>query len=125
MTCYKAMIFCLKNVNLLLMATFLQYIEQHGGHIKARLSYGLTLNRNLDSSVCVVTRPWPGDFVLSKASSLALGTTQRPLQKVLFALFLDVKQPGCEADQSLSGSAEIKNTWSCTSTPPYANDGAK
>lgn len=46
MTCYKAVRFCLKNVNLLLMATFLQYVKQHGGHIKSPLSYGLTLNRS-------------------------------------------------------------------------------
>jgi len=45
-TCYKAVRFCLKNVNLLLMATFLQYVKQHGGHIKSPLSYGLTLNRS-------------------------------------------------------------------------------
>lgn len=45
-TCYKAVRFCSKNVNLSLMATFLQYVEQHGGHIKSCLSYGLTLNRS-------------------------------------------------------------------------------
>lgn len=83
-------------------------------------TFHLTLNRSWDSSVSIVTRLWPGDFLLSKASSLALGPTQHPLQRVLFALYLEVKQPGCEADQSLPCSAEIKNTWSCASTLPYA-----
>jgi hypothetical protein len=30
-----------------------------------------------------------------------------------------VKQLGCEADCSPPSSAEVKNTWICTSTPPY------
>jgi hypothetical protein len=30
-----------------------------------------------------------------------------------------VERPGREADHSLPSSAAIKNTWSCTSTPPY------
>jgi len=29
-----------------------------------------------------------------------------------------VKWPGHEADHSLPSNAEVKNTWSCTSTPP-------
>jgi hypothetical protein len=36
------------------------------------------------------------------------------------ALFLGVKRPGREADHSPPSSAEIKNTWSFTSTPHYA-----
>jgi hypothetical protein len=36
------------------------------------------------------------------------------------ALFLGVKQLGCEADHSPPSSAEVKNVWSCTSTPQYA-----
>jgi hypothetical protein len=31
---------------------------------------------------------------------------------------LGVKQPGCEADHSPPSSAEVKNAWSYTSTPP-------
>jgi hypothetical protein len=34
------------------------------------------------------------------------------------ALSLGVKQPGREADHSPPSSAEIKNEWSYTSTPP-------
>jgi hypothetical protein len=29
-----------------------------------------------------------------------------------------INRPGREADHSLPSSAEVKNTWSCTSTPP-------
>jgi hypothetical protein len=32
--------------------------------------------------------------------------------------FPRVKQPGCEADHSPPSSAEVKNAWSYTSTPP-------
>jgi hypothetical protein len=34
--------------------------------------------------------------------------------------FLGVKLPGCEANNSPSSSAEVKNVWSYTSTPQYA-----
>jgi len=34
------------------------------------------------------------------------------------ALSLGVKRLGCEADQSLLSSAEVKNAWSYTSTLP-------
>jgi len=38
---------------------------------------------------------------------------------VLEALKPGVKRPGREADHSPPSSAEVKNAWSCTSTPPY------
>jgi hypothetical protein len=31
-----------------------------------------------------------------------------------------VKRPGLEADHSFATSAEVKNMWIYTSTPPYA-----
>jgi len=34
--------------------------------------------------------------------------------------FCGVRSLGCEADCSPFSTAEIKNEWSCTSTPPYA-----
>jgi len=34
------------------------------------------------------------------------------------ALSLGVKRPGREADHSSPSSVEVKNAWSCTSTPP-------
>jgi hypothetical protein len=47
------------------------------------------------------------------ASRTVLGPIQPPIQWVL-----GVKQPGCEADHSPQWSAEVKNAWSYTSTPP-------
>jgi hypothetical protein len=52
-------------------------------------------------------------------SSLALGATQPHVQWITGALSLWVKWPGCEADHSHPSSAEVKNTWSYNSIPPY------
>jgi hypothetical protein len=60
-----------------------------------------------------------GIFLFTTASRTAQGPTQPPIQWVPGALFLEVKQPGCEADHSPPFSAEVKNTWSYTSTPQY------
>jgi hypothetical protein len=57
-----------------------------------------------------------GFFVYATASRLALGPTQPPSQSVRGALSLEVKRPGREADHSSPSSAEVKNTWSYTST---------
>jgi hypothetical protein len=51
-------------------------------------------------------------------SRLALGPTQPPIQWVPGTLSLGVKQLECEADPSPPSSAEVKNAWSYTSTPP-------
>jgi hypothetical protein len=48
----------------------------------------------------------------------ALGPTQTPIQWVPGALSLGLKWPGHEADLSPPSSVEVKNAWSCTSTPP-------
>jgi hypothetical protein len=42
-----------------------------------------------------------------------------PMVKVLRTLSLRVKRLGCEAGHSPPSSAEVKNAWSCTSTPQY------
>jgi hypothetical protein len=34
-------------------------------------------------------------------------------------LYTEIKRPESEADYSLQSLAEVKNAWSCTSTPPY------
>jgi hypothetical protein len=56
-------------------------------------------------------------------SRLALGPTQPPIQRVTGALSLGVKRPGREADNSPPSSAEVKNGWSYTSTPPIRIHG--
>jgi hypothetical protein len=60
-----------------------------------------------------------GIFLFISTSGPALGPTQPPIQWVPWTLCLGVKQPGHEADQSPPSSAEVKGTWSYTSTPPY------
>jgi hypothetical protein len=56
----------------------------------------------------------PGISLFTTAYRTTLGSTQPPLQCIL-----GVKWPGCEADHSPPSSAEVKNAWSCTSTPQY------
>jgi hypothetical protein len=64
-----------------------------------------------------------GIFLLTTASRPTLGLTQPPIQRVPGALSMGVKQPGREADHSLPSSAEVKNEWSHTSTPPIRLHG--
>jgi hypothetical protein len=63
-----------------------------------------------------------GFFLFSTASRTALGPTQPPIQWVPGALSLGVKRPGRKADHS-PPSAEVKNAWSYTSTPPIRLHG--
>jgi hypothetical protein len=64
-----------------------------------------------------------GIFLFTTASRTALGPTQPPIQWVLGALSLGVKRSGREADHSPPFSAEVKNVWSYTSTPPIRLHG--
>jgi hypothetical protein len=57
-------------------------------------------------------------FLFATASRPALGPTTSPIQWVLGALSLGVKQPRREADNSPPSSAKVKNAWSYTSTTP-------
>jgi len=59
-----------------------------------------------------------GIFLFTAVSIPALGLTQPPIQWVSGALSLGVKWLGHEVDRSHPSSAEVKNAWSCTSTPP-------
>jgi hypothetical protein len=61
---------------------------------------------------------YPGIFLLTPASRTALGPNQPLIQWVPGALSLGVKRPGREADHSPPSGAEVKNAWSCISTPP-------
>jgi hypothetical protein len=62
-------------------------------------------------------------FFFTTVSRTALGPTQPPIQWVPGALFLGVKRPVREADHSPPPSAEVKNAWSYTSTPPVRLHG--
>jgi hypothetical protein len=64
-----------------------------------------------------------GIFLFTAVSSMALGPTQPPIQWVPGVLPLAVKRPGREADHPPTSSAEVKNTWSYTSTPQICLHG--
>jgi hypothetical protein len=64
-----------------------------------------------------------GIFLFTTVSRTALGPTQPPMQWVPGALSLGVKRPEREADHSPPSSAEVKNAWSYTSTPPIRRHG--
>jgi hypothetical protein len=55
-------------------------------------------------------------FLFATASRPALGPNKPLIQWVPRALSPEVNRPGREADHSPPSSAEVKNTWSCTST---------
>jgi hypothetical protein len=57
-------------------------------------------------------------WVTAGAGNFFLHLVQPPIQWVPGALSLRVERPGCEADHSPPPSAEVKNAWSSTSTPP-------
>jgi hypothetical protein len=62
-------------------------------------------------------------FLFTIMSRMAAGPTQPPIQWVPGALSLGVKRPGHEADHSPPSSAEVKNAWGYTSTPPICLHG--
>jgi len=64
-----------------------------------------------------------GIFLFATASRPALVTTQSPIQWIRGALIPGLKRPEFEADHSTPSSAEIKNVWSYTSTPPIRLHG--
>jgi hypothetical protein len=59
-----------------------------------------------------------GISLFTTVSRPALGSIQPPIQWVPGAISLGVKRPGREADHSASSSAEVKNAWGYTSSPP-------
>jgi hypothetical protein len=60
-----------------------------------------------------------GIFLFTTASRTALVSTQPPMKWVPGSLSLGIKQPGREAEYLPPFSAEVKNSWSYTSTPQY------
>jgi hypothetical protein len=114
--------------------------ENISGHMKLRLTYYCTsyINKyNIHTYICTLPYTyinlWAGRsdvrgsnpagdrefFFYNTVSRTALGSTQTPIQWVPGALSLEVKRPGREGDHSLRSNAQVKNTWSYTSTPPY------
>jgi hypothetical protein len=60
------------------------------------------------------------NYYFSLSSRPALGSTQPPIHGVPGSSSRGVKRPGGEVDHSPPTSAEVKETWIYTSTPPYA-----
>jgi hypothetical protein len=60
------------------------------------------------------------NFLFSTASRQVMGPTQRPIEWVPGALSQEIKQLELKADHSPPISAEVKETWIYTSTPPFA-----
>jgi hypothetical protein len=59
-----------------------------------------------------------GIFLFTTASRSALDRIQPPIQWVIYNFSLGVKPPGREANYLPPSSAEVKNAWNYTSTPP-------
>jgi len=68
-------------------------------------------------------RLWAGQqqhiFFFSEESSPLLGPSQTPIQWELGTFFPEVKQLGHEVNHLPATSAEVKDEWNYTSTPPY------
>jgi hypothetical protein len=93
--------------------------------------------RRRDSSVSIVIRLrvgrsgfnyrqvqwWEEFFLFTTASRPALGPTQPPIQRILRPLTPGVKRPGREANHSPLPTADVKNEWRYTSTPPICLKG--
>jgi hypothetical protein len=62
-------------------------------------------------------------FSFTTASRPALGPTQPPIKLTPRALSPGVKRPVREAYPSLPSSADVKNVWNYTSTPPIRLHG--
>jgi len=75
----------------------------------------------MDNRSFIIGSDW--DFFFATAFSPALGSTQPPTEWLQEALTPGVKRLGREADHSPPSSAEIKNAWSYTSTPPVRLHG--
>jgi hypothetical protein len=75
--------------------------------------------RRPSGSYCRIYFGVSSSLLLSTSSRAALAPTQPPIQREGWSLSPGVKLSGREAGHSLPTSADVKNTWIYTSTPPY------
>jgi hypothetical protein len=89
-------------------------------------SVGIALGYGLDDRSSMVRFPaGAGNFSLHHRVQNGSGSpSQPPIHWVPGSLSLGVKRPGREVDLSPPSSAEVKNAWSYTSTPPIRLHGA-
>jgi hypothetical protein len=64
-----------------------------------------------------------GYYLFATVSRPALEPIQSPIRVVPRVLSAGVKQPGSGAEHSSPFSAEVKNAWNYTSTPPIGLHG--
>jgi hypothetical protein len=97
------------------------------------LAYFRVLSQYLSrgGSVITVARLWParpgfdfrqcnvGTFYLRYCVQTCFGAHQAPFPMVTGDSFSGVKRTSHETGHSPQSSAEVKKTWSCTSTPPH------
>jgi hypothetical protein len=105
------------NMTGLLLSTsfrFMTYSPYHDSTVGIAAGYGL------DVRGCHSPSPGRGKiFLLSTSSKPDLGPIQPPIQWVPGVLSPGAKWPGREVDYSPPTSAEVKNAWIYTFTPPY------
>jgi hypothetical protein len=81
-------------------------------------SVGIALGYGLDDRGSRVLFPaGAGNLSLHHWFRMGLGPTQPPIQ------WVPGERPGRKVDHSLPSSAEVKNAWSYTSTPPVRLHG--
>jgi hypothetical protein len=82
-------------------------------------SVGIAIGYELDDPGSRVRFPaGVGNFSLHHRIQTGSGAHPASYSKGTGDLSLGVKRPGREADHSPPSSAEVKNAWNCTSTPP-------
>jgi hypothetical protein len=107
------------SILLLLLLSWVQiflstlFTQSHDSTVSIAMGYGLD-----DWGSRVRFLAGAGNFSLHHCIKNGSMPTQPPIQRVLGALSLAVKRPGCEADHSPPSTAKVKNAWSYTSTPP-------
>jgi hypothetical protein len=85
---------------------------------------GIVLGYGLDDRSSRVRFPaGAGNFSLHHRVQNGFGSHSASYPVVPGALSLEVKRPGREADHSPPSSAEAKNAWSYTFTPPVRRHG--
>jgi len=92
----------------------IHFIKTHHLHFKCLLMW-CVLNE-IPTDINYLLRL--GIFLFTTVSRLVLGPTQTPNQWVPETLFLEIKRLGREASHSPPSSAEVKNTWSYSSSTP-------
>jgi hypothetical protein len=99
-------------------------IDLSRGSLSTDSSVGIALGYGLDDRGSRVRFPaGAGNFSLHHSVQNGSGAHPASYPMGTSALSLGVKRAGREADHSPPSSAEVKNAWSYTSTPPIRLHG--